>query len=253
MIRHDQRGPIFVAEIDRGLQNVIDSELVEALDDVLDRATRVGSAVLHLRAAGPNFCGGASPARVAAWLGTDGASEIASDVQRWNGLFDRIESAPLVVLAELRGNVLGAGLGLALACDLRIAAASARIGVPEVRVGLLPAGGTVGRLVAVAGKPLAQRLLVAGDLLDGDSALREGLVHWCVADAELEAQAAATATRVAAQSAPALREAKAVLRAMTNDRDGLRREQDAFARLLAAEDPRARIGALLSRLAGRPI
>ncbi len=209
--------------------------------------------LLHLRSATPHFCGGADPARVRLWLGDRGSETLLADGSRWAQLFERIEDSPVIVLAEIHGNALGAGLGLALACDLRIAAAGARIGVPETRVGLLPAGMTIRRLVELAGIVTAQRLLLGGDLIDGAEAWRLGLVHWLAADDALATTAAETAQRVARQSPAAMREAKAVLASSRSEgaNDTVRTENLAFSHLIAHDEPRGRISDLLERLAKR--
>ena len=250
MIKIESSGPVLVATLQRSQQNTIDDRLVAAIEGALSQAEQGGATLLHLRSASQHFCGGADPARVRAWLGDAGADALLADSRRWAQLFERIESAPLIVMAEMRGNALGAGLGLALACDLRMASAASRIGVPEVRVGLLPAGMTVHRLAAIAGPVAAQRLLLAGELIDGAEAHRLGLVHWVVADGELATQAAARAQQVARQSPAALREAKHVLAATRGGEAHatLAAENLAFERLIADEEPRQRIGALLGRL-----
>jgi enoyl-CoA hydratase len=250
VISIESSGPVMVATLQRSSQNTIDDALAAAIDGALSKAEEGGAVLLHLRSSSEHFCGGADPARVTAWLGDAGAGALLADSRRWAQLFERIECSHVIILAEMRGNALGAGLGLALACDLRMASASARIGVPEVRVGLLPAGMTVHRLACVAGEVTAQRLLLAGELIDGTEAYRLGIVHWVVADAELAAQAAARAQQVARQSPAALREAKRVLAATRRGeaRATLAAENLAFSRLIADEEPRQRIRALLGRL-----
>lgn len=250
MIKIESSGPVLVATLQRSQQNTIDDALVAAIDGALTMAEEGGAVLLQLRSASQHFCGGADPARVGAWLGDAGSDVLLADSRRWAQLFERIESSPVIVMAEMRGNALGAGLGLALACDLRMASAASRIGVPEVRVGLLPAGMSVHRLAGIAGPVAAQRLLLAGELIDGTEAHRLGLVHWVVADSDLEAQAAARAQQVARQSPPALQEAKRVLSACRRSEAPAVHavENRAFQRLIADEEPRQRIRALLVRL-----
>jgi enoyl-CoA hydratase len=242
---------ILVATLDRADQNTIDDQLAEAIEQALTEAERRSAVVLHLRSATPHFCGGADPARVGRWLDGDGCEALLADSRRWAQLFDRIEACPTIVMAEIRGNALGAGLGLALACDLRMASASARIGVPEARFGLLPAGSTIRRLVELGGMVNSQRLLLGGEIIDGTEAHRIGLLHRVVDDAVLETKACEWVTRVAKQSPLALREAKELLREarLGDAARTLARENLAFSRLLANDDSRARIDALLGRLA----
>lgn len=249
----EERDNLLVASLHRNEQNTIDDAFASELEGALAEAERLNVALLHLRSSTTHFCGGADPTNVARWLADGGDEALRTDGERWNRLSERIEQSPVIVFAEMKGNALGAGLGLALACDLRIAAASSRIGVPEVRVGLLPAGRTVERLASLGGTMAAQRLLLGGDLVDGAEAHRLGLVHWMAADDDLEAHADAIAQRVAGQSAIALREAKLLLAATRRKADpgAAMVEVGAFQRLINNEEPRARIKALLGRVASR--
>jgi enoyl-CoA hydratase len=240
-----------VATLNRNVQNTIDDALAGEIEQALAEAERREAAVLHLRSATPHFCGGADPARVAQWLTDAGGEALRSDGDRWAGLFRRIEQSPVIVFAEMKGNALGAGLGLALACDLRMMSVTSRIGVPEVRVGLLPAGRTVDRLVGLAGTVVAQRLLLGGDIIDGVEAYRLGLAHWMVPDEELESRASAAVERISGQSMLALREAKRLLCATRRHSPDVAADVEAaaFEHLIHSEEPRARIRALLGRLA----
>jgi enoyl-CoA hydratase/carnithine racemase len=205
---------------------------------------------MHLRSAQASFCGGADPQRLRAWHGDAAGDAIAADAARWSALFDRIATSPVVVLAEIGGPALGAGLGLALACDLRMAATSAVFGVPEARFGLLPAGGTMARLALVAGLAVAQRTLLAAQTLDAAEALSHGIVQWVVKPEELAAKAAALAGRVSLLSPLALAEAKAVL--ATEPATRIAREDTALRRLVASAPDRARVAALFERLSASP-
>jgi len=253
MISLDSHESILVATIDRNDQNTIDDSLVDALERILDEADRQQSVLLHLRSIRPHFCGGADPDRVRRWLESDGAAALTADSSRWSSLFERIEATPTIVFAEIRGNALGAGLGLALACDLRMMSTSSRIGVPEVRVGLLPAGNTIRRLTELSGLVAAQRLLIAGDIIDGAEAHRLGLSHWLSDDNSLQRDAAAVAQRVAKQSPAALREAKRLLYSASQESriQTATVERQAFSLLISSEEPRKRVEALLVRLASR--
>jgi enoyl-CoA hydratase/carnithine racemase len=111
----------------------------------------------------------------------------------------------------------------------------------------------VDRLVGIGGTVAAQRLLLGGDLIDGAEAHRLGLVHWMAGDDDLETAASVVAARVAGQSAAALREAKRLLAATRRKAapGAAEVEVAAFEQLIHDEEPRARIRALLARLAMR--
>ena len=116
--------------------------------------------------------------------------------RRLQRLAARLETAPLVTLAEIGGAALGGGFELALACDLRIAANEAKVGLPEAGLGLLAAAGGTQRLTRLVGPGIAKRLILGAETLDGAAAERLGLVQWAVPRADLP-QAAAGAGRSA--------------------------------------------------------
>jgi enoyl-CoA hydratase/carnithine racemase len=140
---------------------------------------------------------------------------------------------------------MGGGLELALACDLRIAAADAKLGLPEAGLGLLPGAGGTQRLPLLAGVAAAKRLILGAEVISGAEAARMNVVQWAVPAGELEAHARAIASRIAALPAQALAEAKACI----GDPDGYERELEATARLLARPETQARVRAFLGKRA----
>ncbi len=117
-------------------------------------------------------------------------------------LCDRIEQSPKPVVAAIHGTALGGGLEVALACHYRMSAASARLGLPEVKLGLLPGAGGTQRLPRVVGVSEALSMIVTGDPVTADRALAIGLVDRIAPDAELEARAITFAREIAASPRP---------------------------------------------------
>ena len=111
-------------------------------------------------------------------------------------------------VAAVRGHAYGAGLQLALACDFRIFAAGTKVGLLETRFGLLPDMGATVRLPRIIGESRARELILLGDIIDADEALRIGLANRVVADSDLESAAAELAGRLAAQPPIAMRGAR---------------------------------------------
>ncbi len=165
--------------------------------------------VLHLRSDQKAFGAGADlkemRARFEAADGPDRTYAYVASIQR---LYARIELLPQVTLAEIGGAALGGGFELALACDLRIAAAEAKLGLPEVKLGLIPGAGGTQRLTRLVGRGLANRLILGAEAVDGTTAERLGLVQWVCPRAELADRAAEIAGRIAALPAAALVAAK---------------------------------------------
>jgi enoyl-CoA hydratase len=132
------------------------------------------------------------------------------------------------VIAVLKGWVLGGGLEMALASDIRIAGRSAKFGTPEVKHGWIPGAGGTQMLPRLIGYGPALRLLLTGDTIDAEAALRLGLVEELVEDAELSARASALANQIAGFKPVAVQAIKAAVRAsmsMSVD-DGLRVENE---------------------------
>ena len=111
-------------------------------------------------------------------------------------------------IAAVQGHAYGGGLQLALACDFRIFAQSARVGLTETRYGIFPDMGATVRLPRIVGESRARELILLGDVIDASEALAIGLANRVVEDAELEAAASELAARLAAQPPLALRGAR---------------------------------------------
>jgi enoyl-CoA hydratase/carnithine racemase len=129
---------------------------------------------------------------------------VARKLRLENEAFDGLAELPVPVIAALNGSALGVGAEIALACDLRIMAAGARIGFPEVKLGVFPGSGGTFRLPRLVGSARAFELLYTGDPIAADDALRIGLVNRVVPQVEVLPAALALAARLAAGPALAL-------------------------------------------------
>jgi len=249
-MRLESRDGVARLVLERPPVNAIDSAWLDSFHRVLDAlGARDDWQVLHLRSALPTFCAGADlgemRSRFVAPGGIDDMVAAAAAMQR---LFARLEALPQVTLAEIGGAALGGGFELALACDLRVAAEDARIGLPEARLGLVPGAGGTQRLTRLAGRALAARLILQGEVLQGAAAAALGLVQWAVPQAGLSARAADIAAQVAALPPEALRACKSCIAAAGDPaRDGFAEELQASRRLYASEATRRRVAAFLER------
>jgi enoyl-CoA hydratase len=133
-----------------------------------------------------------------------------------NRLFARVEALPFPTIAAINGWALGGGLELALACDLRIASANAKLGLPETGLGILPGAGGTQRLPRIVGLGAAKEMILAGTIHDAESALRIGLVSRVVPPAELPAAVRELSGKIAKRAPVALRLAKLALNASSN-------------------------------------
>ncbi len=235
-VRLEVTGAIATLTIERvdklnALNVTVRRELIAALDVLaVDDQVRV----IVLAGAGDKaFAAGADVAEFAARTPDEQRA-----VMEEYSLFDAVAGQPKPTIARIRGFALGGGCELALACDIRVAARSARLGLPEVRLGLLPGGGGTQRLPRLVGYGQALRLILTGDLIDGEEAAHLGLVDVLVDDAELEQATADLAAAIAARSPVAVRAARQAVHAALELplEAGLRRERELFLQAFASED-----------------
>jgi enoyl-CoA hydratase/carnithine racemase len=254
MLAIERADAIVTATLSRPPVNALDGELIGALEALVAEASDDPAvAVLHLRSSQKAFCAGADLALMrSAFASADGTEAMIALVQRMQGLFERIETAPFVTLAELGGAALGGGLELALACDLRVAASEAKLGLTEATLGLLPGAGGTQRLTRLCGRGTASRLILGGEIIDGAEAERLGVVQWSAPRAELADRARALAQRFADVPRAALATAKrCVAAAHEPDGRGYAVEIDGTRRLYAHAETRRRVAAFLDRSAPR--
>ena len=227
--------------------NPIDRLLLDELDEACAAVNDDASVrVAVLTAEGDLFSPGWDPAELKA-VGSD-----AGDWRRrWEASppFAGLESMGQPVVCALNGDAISAGLELALACDVRLAAEGARFALPETSQGLLPMAGGTQRLARLAGRAHALRLLLLAEPIDAQEALRIGLVSAVVPRDRLLAEAEALALRMASRGPLALRYAKeAVRRGLEQPLDqALRFETDLTVILQTTEDRAEGVSAFLEK------
>ncbi|MDR3176539.1 MAG: enoyl-CoA hydratase/isomerase family protein [Desulfovibrio sp.] len=160
-----------------------------------------------------------------------------------------IENLRLPVIAAINGFALGGGCELAMACDLRIAASTAKFGLPEVGLGIIPGAGGTQRLPRLVGVTKAKELLYTGKMIGAAEAERMGLVNTVVEPVLLRAAAMETAERIAAQGQIAVQQCKRAVNAgMQSDlQTALSLELQAFSVCNATEDKRIGMGAFITK------
>lgn len=249
MFRVDTRAGVATVTLDRTPVNAINNDWIATFGRHLDELERAGGwSVLHIRSSQKAFCAGADLTQIRSRFEMpDGGDVIVKDTAGFQRLFDRIERLPQVSLAEINGAAMGGGFELALACDLRIAANEAKLGLPEARLGLLPGAGGTQRLTRLVGPGIAARIILACEIVDGATAAALGMVQWSAPLAELPARAAQIATRIAGLPPESLKSAKSCMAAAFDPgRDGFDEELEATRRLLGTPETRRRVQAFLA-------
>ena len=168
ILRRDDRGVAIVTLNRAASLNAMNSELLAALDAHLDRIEADDSRAFVLTGAGRAFCVGSDLKEQA----KDGDGRI----RHMHGLMQRLHAFPKLGVAAINGYAVGGGLELALGCMFRIAHPDVRIGLPEVRLGLIPAYGATQIVPRLIGETRALDLMLSGEPIDADRALAWGLV-----------------------------------------------------------------------------
>lgn len=245
LVREKRDGALLVLTLDRpekrnALSARLRRELIDALArDRRDTATRV---VVLRGEGGKAFAAGADVEELAA----RSDAEQAAFLQPPN-VYTAVSTHPKPVLAAVNGHALGAGLELAMACDLRIAAPAAKLGAPEVALGIIPGGGGTQRLPRLVGLGRASRMVLTGEAIDAATALAWGLVDEVADDPVARAKELGLA--MAQRSPLALRLAKEALRASQESTlsTGLERERDLFLLAFQSAEAKEAIRAFLNR------
>ena len=152
------------------------------------------------------------------------------EAMRFPRIFDVMATFPKPVIAMINGFCLGGGCEMAMSCDIRVASEKARFGQPEISLGLIPGGGGTQRMPRLVGLGNAMKLILTGDMIRADEALRIGLIDEVVAHENLRARTLELASAIASKSPLTLRVAKEALRASEQlpIEDGVRYERDLF-------------------------
>jgi enoyl-CoA hydratase/carnithine racemase len=218
----ERRGPVLWLTFNRPTaMNAMSPALLAALDRQIAAAHSDASIrCVVLTGAGKAFCAGADLKAVRSELGDD-AQAIGRFLQFAAGVIDRIEALPKPVIAAVNGLALAGGLEIVLACDLVLAAQSARLGDAHANFGLLPGGGSSVRLPRKLGVNRAKYLLYSGESVPASELVACGFVHQVVQDEQLEASARQLAEKLAARSPLVLRHMK---RLVDHGRDLSQRE-----------------------------
>ena len=227
--------------------NAVSFDVLAALEDAVERAAADDECrVVVITGAGEKaFVAGADISEIAE-VGEEDGPDV---VRRGQNLYNRIERLGKPVIAAVNGYAMGGGCELALACHIRIASSNALLGLPEVKLGLLPGYGGTQRLVRTIGSGRGLHLMMTGDPLTAEQALDWGLVTQVVELSELESTVSALAGKLARLAPLAL---QAILDSVIRGRDlpiqdGLDIEAEYFVRLCMSEDKAEGVAAFLEK------
>jgi enoyl-CoA hydratase len=222
--------------LDNPPMNVVSRELTYQLRDALKAvAADPETRVVLVRGAGQRaFCAGSDIAEFAALH-----HRVAEDKLLLEKLvYRQLATLAVPTIAAIEGHVLGGGLELSLCCDFRIATHRSKLGMPEVKLGVLPGSGGTQRLPRIVGPARAKEIILLGEVMDAATALSIGLVTRVVEDGTALAAAREMAGVLARRGPVAVREAKRVIDLATETtlEEGFAHELDASEVVFATED-----------------
>jgi enoyl-CoA hydratase len=240
-------GHVATITINRPKQlNALNAETLNALEEILDQLAEDDDvrAVVVTGAGEKAFVAGADINELEALDKPYGEAFC----QRGQVLFRKIEQHPKIIIAAVNGFALGGGCELAMACDIRIAAANARFGQPEVNLGIIPGYGGTQRLPRLIGFSRAKLLMLTGDMIGSAEAKELHLVNRVVPEGAALKEATDLARAIAGKAPLAVRAIKRAVEAASGDETiGFALEAAEFGALMETQDTAEGIGAFLEK------
>jgi enoyl-CoA hydratase len=238
---------VAVVRLDNPKVNALSTELLRQLEATALALTETPPGAVVVTGGDRSFAAGAD---ISEFGGPDEARQVGGAFVR---ALDAVAAIPRCVIASISGFALGGGCELALACDLRIASTRAKLGQPEILLGIIPGGGGTQRLARLIGPARAKDLILTGRQVDADEALRIGLVDEVVEPDVLHEHACTRAAELARGAVLAQGLAKrAIDRGLQGSlAAGIELEQELFAESFTTEDARIGVASFLEHGPGK--
>ncbi|WP_342505356.1 enoyl-CoA hydratase [Sporosarcina sp. FSL K6-2383] len=238
---------VAVATINRPPANALSRGLileVDALLDLVEHDELVRVIVLH--GEGKFFSAGADIKEFTSVTTGEEFSKLAASGQ---AVFERLERFSKPVIAAIHGAALGGGLELAMGCHMRIVTETAKLGLPELQLGLIPGFAGTQRLPRYVGMPKAAEMLLTSEPISGSEAVRFGLANQAYSDEELLPKTMELAKKIAKKSPVAVKAALAMLQYAkpASYYEGVKAESDSFGEVFVSEDAKEGIQAFLEK------
>lgn len=232
LVRTEERNGVAIVTIDRPPANALNEELIDELqltwgrlaaDESVRAIVLTGNGRMFMAGADLNVVDAAQP------------DDMKRIIMKFQVYFTELEEMPKPTIAAINGHALGAGCEMALACDWRFMSEKAKIGLPEVQLGLLPGAGGTQRMTRLVGKSKARDILLRGINLSAAEAREIGLVDEVYSDEDLLPRAIEMAEQLASRATKAIAAIKQCINTGMNMglRDGLKLEFDQFMGLWA--------------------
>ncbi|PKR79230.1 enoyl-CoA hydratase [Halalkalibacillus sediminis] len=242
-----KEGHLAIVTIQSPPANALSSGILKDLSAILDEIDQDASVkTIVLKGEGKFFSAGAD---IKEFTSFQNESDYAGLARKGQELFDRIEQYHIPVIASIHGASLGGGLELAMACHVRIVTKDAKLGLPEMNLGIVPGFAGSQRLPRYVGLPKAYEMLLTGEPISGEEAARLGLANHAVDENELEEKTLKLANKFASKSGPSI---KAIMKLLPYARtsqfkDGVEQEAVEFGKVFGNDDAKEGIQAFMEK------
>jgi enoyl-CoA hydratase/carnithine racemase len=204
-------------------KNAINQEMLEEFNLVLEHIEQNNVIkIVLIEGMGDSFSAGADLGEVSR-LGD--SKSFAKFLVEMQNVFSQIRKSNKLFIAVLKGHVLGGGFELALHCDFRIASKDSKLGMPEIKIGLLPGAGGIYDLVHLVGTEKAMEFICMGDIITAEEAFRYGLIYQIAERCDLQKVSLEIAMNLASRSSAALQTAKKLVRKSNHVEDEISEKQ----------------------------
>ncbi|WP_174613980.1 enoyl-CoA hydratase [Virgibacillus ihumii] len=227
--------------------NALSSTLLKDLDEKLDEIETDNNAkAVLLKGEGKFFSAGAD---IKEFTSLQNASDYQFLSERGQKLFDRVENFSIPVIAAIHGAALGGGLELAMSCHIRIVTESAKLGLPELTLGIIPGFAGTQRLPRYVGSAKAYEMILSGQPISGTEAAQLGLANHAVGEEEAHEKAMKLATVIAAKSKPTINSVMQLIPYAKTSQfaDGVREEAKTFGEIFGSNDAKEGVQAFIEK------
>ncbi|MGD6967629.1 enoyl-CoA hydratase [Rossellomorea vietnamensis] len=233
--------------IQRPPANALASDLIIELDELMDELEKNEEArVILLHGEGRFFSAGAD---IKEFTKVESGEDFSKLSKRGQALFERMENFPKPIIAAIHGAALGGGLELAMGCHIRLVGENAKLGLPELQLGLVPGFAGSQRLAKFVGSAKAAEMLLTSEPISGKEAVQWGLANRAYPDDEVLQHAKEMAFSIAKKSPVAMKAALELLSFSKHERfyEGVRREAELFGDVFVSEDGQEGIKAFIEK------
>lgn len=246
-LTYEVKDNVAVLTIQSPPANALSTDLLKDLDENLDKIeTDFGVKAIILKGEGKFFSAGAD---IKEFTSLQNASDYQSLSEKGQQLFNRIEHFQIPVIAAIHGAALGGGLELAMACHIRIVTESAKLGLPEVTLGIIPGFAGTQRLPQYVGTAKAYEMILTGQPIGGEEAKAVGLANHAVKDEHVFDKAFELAETFAAKSKLSINAVMKLVPYAKPDQfaKGIHEEAKTFAGIFGSEDAKEGVQAFIEK------